>query len=253
MSFKVLFLVFLISSRMKVHPYPKKKQSTNFQKSQREFNHELKRLREIKKFGPLLDRAACQNALTKFQDRVVYVKSNGLNQLDLWDLETHSLLYCFEAAHQGSIYAMTVTSKQNLLLSGSADKSIAVWDLEQKKLAHRFNDAHIDIVTFIVTSSSEKKLLAASTSLDRSIAFWDLINMKSEGKLNQHIPRTSTRLRLSPTESFSSPRVMKLSQCGRSLRRRYTIDFWMRIPARSTVLQSHQTTNISPLEQQMEQ
>ena len=167
---------------MKVHPYPKKKQSTNFQTSQREFHHELKRLREIKKFGPLLDRAACQNALTKFQDRVVYVKSNGLNQLDLWDLETHSLLYCFEAAHQSSIYAMTVTSKQNLLLSGSADKSIAVWDLEQKKLAHRFNDAHTDIVTFIVTSSA-KKLVAASTSLDRTIAFWDLINMKSEGKI----------------------------------------------------------------------
>ena len=167
---------------MKVHPYPKKKQPTNFETSQREFHHELKRLREIKKFGPLLDRAACQSALTKFQGKVAYVKSNNLNQLDIWDLETHNLLYCFEGAHQDKIYSMTVTSKHNLLLSGSADTSIAVWDFEQKKLFHRFNDAHTDIVTFIVTSS-EKKLLAVSTSLDRSIAFWDLINMKSEGKI----------------------------------------------------------------------
>ena len=158
---------------MKICPEPKKKQITGFKQKQREFHQELRKLREIKKFGPLLDKSAVQIALTKFQDKVVYVKSNNLHQLDIWDLKTHRLLHTFEDAHEDTIYPIVMTSNQNYLLTGSADKTIAVWDLENLVLSYRFEAAHQGTITSLVTSGGNK-MIAASASFDKSIGIWDL-------------------------------------------------------------------------------
>ena len=55
---------------------------------------------------------------------------------------------CFTASKKhtlASINSVAVTGDDKYIISGSDDKTIAVWDIANKTLLHRFQEAHSDL------------------------------------------------------------------------------------------------------------
>jgi len=63
--------------------------------------------------------------------------------------------------------------EENLMITGSADKTIAVWDTRNTKTKLFSLRAHTDDVNQVKFSSKASNILASSSS-DRRILMWDL-------------------------------------------------------------------------------
>jgi WD40 repeat protein len=71
------------------------------------------------------------------------------------------------------------------LITGSADKSIGIWDWGRKKLFHKFEDAHtgmesrltelmmIETLTCIASTSKGEQIVSGST--DSCIKIWNIL------------------------------------------------------------------------------
>lgn len=82
----------------------------------------------------------------------------------IFDLQAQKLIHRFKDAHKGkafhrlqslichclaSITSLVVTPDNKYIVSGSEDKSIKMFDLDGKKLAHHFQDVHQGILLFV--------------------------------------------------------------------------------------------------------
>ena len=141
------------------------------EKKQR-LDNALQKLSSIQKLGPLINSAAMRVAITRFEDREVYVKSNNLLQLDLWDLETQRVLFSFENAHTQLILAVAASPDGKYLISGSADRSIAVWNLEKRALHFRLEKAHKTAIILLAVTKDNKYII--SVSQNNTIGVWDI-------------------------------------------------------------------------------
>jgi histone-binding protein RBBP4 len=63
--------------------------------------------------------------------------------------------------------------EENLMITGSVDKSIAVWDTRNTKTKLFSLRSHTDDVNQVKFSSKSSNILASSSS-DRRILMWDL-------------------------------------------------------------------------------
>ena len=151
--------------------------STTIQNDLEYFRRELQSVTKNKRLGALFNYAAKQIAITSFENRIVYAKPNNLNQLDLWDVQTSKLVYCFTDAHRKRICSITAAAVMNYILSGSEDNTIAVWSLTQRGLLHRFENAHTSAITSLAAPMTNSKF-GVSAAWDKSIAIWDLQEKK---------------------------------------------------------------------------
>lgn len=77
--------------------------------------------------------------------------------------------------HEGAITSLLTFERYTYLISGSADKSIIVWEFKgQKRL--RCDNVHADIVSCMATSKNEVSFV--SGSWDRSIVKWSTLTLK---------------------------------------------------------------------------
>ena len=87
--------------------------------------------------------------------------------LDLFDVSTHQLVKRFDS-HENSVRSVAFSPKNNLIVSGSTDRTVKLWDIKGF-LVHTFN--HNDLVHSVAFSPNVERILSAS---DRSLKLWDV-------------------------------------------------------------------------------
>ncbi len=102
--------------------------------------------------------------------------------IHLFDATTRVLLRRL-TSHKGEVTSVTIGGYGKLLVSGSKDKTVRVWDVERGKVCHILI-GHEDEVTS-VTISGDGKLLA-SGSKDKTVCVWDVESGKKRHRLTGH-------------------------------------------------------------------
>jgi WD40 repeat protein len=62
------------------------------------------------------------------------------------------------------------------IVSGSGDGTIGVWDIAERKLHHRFEQAHSHYITSVAVTNDNKYIV--SGSIDSTIRVWDIAERK---------------------------------------------------------------------------
>jgi WD40 repeat protein len=83
-------------------------------------------------------------------------------------LETGKLARTFKG-HTDRVYAIALSPDEQIIASGSADKTIKLWHLNTGELLGTFT-GHSNIVTALAFTSSGDMLVSAS--LDKTIKIW---------------------------------------------------------------------------------
>ncbi len=110
-------------------------------------------------------------------DRIVI--AGGFDQkITSWKLENKNLDRTFSNNksphnHSNIIYALVFNSKGDILISGSADRTIKVWNAVNGNLKFTLN-GHVDSITALAISPCDRFLI--SGSVDGELRIWDLIN-----------------------------------------------------------------------------
>ncbi|KAF8797863.1 WD40 repeat-like protein [Phlegmacium glaucopus] len=111
------------------------------------------------------------------------------------DLETGKPLSIFKG-HTGPVTSLAFCDRQvgsgdkEILISGSWDKSIKLWDTVTKELISSTPDAHDDFVKTLLVFPSLQILVSGGS--DKIVRFWDLSNfnrpeaLKSVGSISSH-------------------------------------------------------------------
>ena len=87
--------------------------------------------------------------------------------------------------HQGEVYCTALSENGNIAISGSKDKQVIVWDLENQKAKFIFND-HTGHVISVAISKDGKQALSGGHYLDNQIILWDLVKGIKIKELNGH-------------------------------------------------------------------
>ncbi|WAQ97838.1 FBXW2-like protein [Mya arenaria] len=93
----------------------------------------------------------------QFDDMFVYTASYD-NTAACWDIETGQLM-CRYVGHISAVFCLDTRRSIDLIVTGSADKSVKLWQLSFGTLLHSLSDWHNDWVTHV-------KILSCSSSQD---------------------------------------------------------------------------------------
>lgn len=100
----------------------------------------------------------------------------------IWDKrvkENNSIAYKIEA-HSGEVNALSFNPiNENLLISGSSDRTLALWDLRATSSKLHSFESHNDQITAVEWSPFSETILA-SASADRRINIWDVTKIGKE-------------------------------------------------------------------------
>ncbi|ETO01316.1 F-box and wd40 domain protein [Reticulomyxa filosa] len=148
---------------------------------------------------------------SQFNNGRYLCSGSGDNTIRLWDIETFKLLnifnghirgiYCIDISsslqnndnnnigHEGSVSIIKYGSNElkNIILSGSWDKSIRLWDIRSYQQIQLFNGhtnfiSSVEYSPFIIKNINEtfNSNVICSGSLDGTIRFWDIRKNKDE-------------------------------------------------------------------------
>jgi len=93
---------------------------------------------------------------------------------------TQSVVTSGAGQHTDAINALAFNpAAESLVATGSADKTVAIWDLRNLKQKLHALEGHNDSVTSLEWHPFEESVLASS-SYDRRIMFWDLARVGEE-------------------------------------------------------------------------
>jgi len=117
-----------------------------------------------------------------------YYYVNSLDRAIVQDITPIEQLPKFEltktlSGHLDSVWSVALSSNGQILVSGSEDKTIKVWDFPNRKLLYTLN-RHTDTVRSLAISGDGKTL--ASSSGDKTIALWNLQTGKLIRTLTGH-------------------------------------------------------------------
>lgn len=122
-----------------------------------------------------------------------------------WDLATKSCLKSIKA-HKMPILCMDYDPSGTLVATGSADRSIRVWDILKGYCTHNFQ-YHTDILKSVLFHPDPSRLQLFSTSDDNSIHVHDLRDQTCIAQFNEHVSV--------PTQVVVSEDGYVLASCGR--------------------------------------
>ena len=166
--------------------------------------------RELALWDPAEDAEPRQVAKLKDAIGALAVSRNGRQALlgsrkgvlTLFDIESGECLVQFVAqrldfdtgerveqrvAHRLGITAVAISGDGRLGLTGSYDKTLRIWDLEDHSLVDTLYPPHEGIVYAVATARNEP--VAASASGDRTIRIWDLVTQTCRATLTGHSHR----------------------------------------------------------------
>ena len=84
------------------------------------------------------------------------------------------------------ILCMAYDSTGTLVATGSADRSIRVWDVEKGFCTHSFK-GHSDIVQIVQFHPDPLQTVLYSASDDHSIRIWDLVQNECSAAFSNHL------------------------------------------------------------------
>jgi len=109
-------------------------------------------------------------------------------KIALWDANQPSApLHVFEG-HENAVQALAYDSNQAVLASGSADKTVRLWNLKTLKQKRRYRGSS-DFITAVAFSSNGKTL--AGGSLDGRIQVWSALSSRRLRRLSDHNGRVT--------------------------------------------------------------
>ena len=83
-------------------------------------------------------------------------------------------------AHAGEVNCLSYNPfKEHLLVTGSSDRTLALWDLRNTSSKLHSFEAHLDQVTGVEWAPFSETVLA-STSADRRVCLWDMTRIGAE-------------------------------------------------------------------------
>jgi len=113
----------------------------------------------------------------------------------LWDARQPSApLHVFDG-HENAVQALAFSPKRMTLASGSADKTVRLWDLKTLSLKRKYR-GHRDFVTALAFSHNGRVLAAGA--LDGRIRVWSALSSRRLRSLNGHKGRVAD-IAFSPT------------------------------------------------------
>lgn len=118
--------------------------------------------------------------LYKNDTKIVFTnrRENGktIPNIEIWDVEKSELEMTLKG-HTKDITALQISQNEDLLFSGSLDKTIRVWNLNSRVCLHELNDeSWIATLNYI---EKQKKLISRSGYNDSNLIF-DLASLKSK-------------------------------------------------------------------------
>jgi U3 small nucleolar RNA-associated protein 13 len=116
-----------------------------------------------------------------------------------WQLSSKTCVRTIRA-HQMPILTMTYDSTGTLVATGSADRSVRVFDIGRGYCTHSFKE-HTDIVQTVRFHPDPNRLQLFSTSDDNTIRIYDLIDNKCIAVFREHVS-TPTAVSLTPDGYF---------------------------------------------------
>ena len=95
-------------------------------------------------------------------------------QIDLWQVNTGRKVGILKG-HTDKVTCLTVSSSGQTLISGSQDKTIRFWDLQERKIIRTFGgyyDGHLSKITALALTPDNQTLI--SCDADNSLKIWDV-------------------------------------------------------------------------------
>jgi eukaryotic-like serine/threonine-protein kinase len=103
-----------------------------------------------------------------------------------WDLNRGEVPNTLNEGHTAPVRALSISADGNLLVSGSADHSLKIWDLVTGKLRQTLK-GHSAPVTAVALSSDGKMLVSGSE--DTTLKIWDVSTSTLLHTLSEHTDR----------------------------------------------------------------
>ena len=127
---------------------------------------------------------------TGFRDDnfIIRIYADLLKRGKIKDLVFHSQQIMLKG-HTNSIRTVDVFGKGKLALSGSADKTLKIWDLETGRCIRTLK-GHTDLVSAVMVTGNDR--LAISASRDKSLRLWDLETGRSIRTFEGHTGSVSS-------------------------------------------------------------
>lgn len=121
-------------------------------------------------------------------------------------MSTSGEIYRTVKAHQMPILCMQYDPTGTLVVTGSADRTVRVWDIAGGFCTHSFKE-HTDIVRTVTFHPDPQRLQVISTSEDNTIRIYDLRESKCVAVFRSHVSL--------PTAVTFSPDGYIMASCGR--------------------------------------
>lgn len=109
-------------------------------------------------------------------DSTIITASTRSNLLKCWSVSSGELLGSWKG-HDQPVLAITFDQSGTLLVTGSADRTVRVWNISKQHCTHVFR-GHSSIVMHVYFNPDPSKLELVSSAEDGEIRVWDLYTKK---------------------------------------------------------------------------
>lgn len=140
-----------------------------------------------------LDQKICIYTLKGYDDQIGTVTFNsegsllataGESVVEIWDVASGNCLYVLEEEeHKGRIKSVAFSPDNQLLVAGSTDKTIKIWDLHNRQLIRKLIGHDASVVSVAVSPDGEK---IVSSACEGTIRIWNIDDGKCIQELTGH-------------------------------------------------------------------
>ena len=108
----------------------------------------------------------------------------GESAVEIWDVASGNRLYILEEEeHKGRVKSVAFSPDCQLLVSGSTDKTIKIWDLHKRQLIRNLTGHDASVVSVAFSPDGEK---IVSSACERTIRIWNVDDGKCIQELAGH-------------------------------------------------------------------
>ena len=140
-----------------------------------------------------LDQKICIHTLKGYDDQIGAVTFNpegsllataGVGAVEIWDVVSGNCLYILEEEeHKGRVKSVDFSPDGQLLVSGSTDKTIKIWDLRKRQLIRNLIGHDASVVSVAFSPDGEK---IVSSACEGTIRIWNVDDGKCIQELAGH-------------------------------------------------------------------